>query len=64
MAATRVLAAFCRLPLPETARKRSDARPLLATFGIDSLVCIRESVGREPTTTAESVQDYQTPFDD
>ena len=44
--------------------KRCDARPLLATFGIDSLVCIRESVGREPTTTAESVQDYQTPFDD
>jgi hypothetical protein len=43
-------------------------RPLLATFGIDALVCIRESVGREPTvrtTAADSGQDgQQTPFDD
>lgn len=42
------------------AKRRS--RPLLATFGIDALVCIRESVGREPTvrtTAADSGQDGQ-----
>jgi len=65
VAATRVLAAFCRLPLPETARKRSDAMldPCSPRLG-STVWCIRESVGREPTPTADSGQDYQTPFDD
>jgi len=59
MAATRVLAVFCRLPLPETARKRSDVDPCSPRLG-STRRWIRESVGRGQRASRFR---KQTPFD-